>query len=77
MKTFVPDRQGHDRRYAIDPSKIERELGWRPQHDLAAGIEATVRWYVSNRDWCEAVQSEGNYQRQRLGVSPDRREETK
>ena len=77
LKTFVPDRQGHDRRYAIDPTKIERELGWRAQHDLAAGIAATVRWYVANRAWCHAVQAQGNYQRQRLGVSPERREESR
>lgn len=66
LKTFVEDRPGHDRRYAIDPSKIERELGWRPRHALEEGLRATVRWYVEHRDWCEAVQA-GRYQRQRLG----------
>ena len=70
LVTFVPDRPGHDRRYAIDPSKLERELGWRAQHDLDSGIATTVRWYLSHRDWCEAVQSEGRYRRERLGVSP-------
>jgi dTDP-glucose 4,6-dehydratase len=74
LRTFVPDRQGHDRRYAIDPSKIERELGWRRHHDLDSGIDATVRWYLANRAWCEAVQAEGNYRRERLGVSEERRE---
>jgi dTDP-glucose 4,6-dehydratase len=66
LKTFVEDRPGHDRRYAIDASKAQRELGWRPAHDLAAGLAATVRWYLDHRDWCAAVQS-GSYQRERLG----------
>jgi len=66
LKTFVEDRPGHDRRYAIDASKVQRELGWRPAHDLARGLAATVRWYLDHRDWCEAVQS-GSYQRERLG----------
>jgi dTDP-glucose 4,6-dehydratase len=71
LKTFVEDRPGHDRRYAINAEKIRRELGWRPAHDLDAGLAATVRWYLDNREWCEAVQS-GGYQRQRLGLSsPD------
>ena len=47
--TFVTDRPGHDRRYAIDPSKIERELGWRPEHDFEAGLAKTVRWYLENQ----------------------------
>ncbi len=58
--TFVPDRPGHDRRYAIDPAKIERELGWRPAHDLEAGLEATVRWYLEHRSWWERIRS-GRY----------------
>src|SRR5262245_39970569 len=70
LESFVPDRPGHDRRYAIDPSKIERELGWRAAHDLSAGIAATVRWYLAHREWCEAVQAEGRYRRERLGVAP-------
>jgi dTDP-glucose 4,6-dehydratase len=68
LKTFVPDRPGHDRRYAIDASKIGRELGWKPQHDFASGLRRTVRWYLDHRDWCEAVQS-GQYQRERLGLA--------
>jgi dTDP-glucose 4,6-dehydratase len=68
LKTFVKDRPGHDRRYAIDASKIERELGWRPAHDLESGMASTVQWYLENRAWCESVQS-GNYQRERLGLS--------
>jgi dTDP-glucose 4,6-dehydratase len=67
LVTFVPDRPGHDRRYGIDASKIARELGWRPAHDLDAGLAATVRWYLGHREWCEAVQSRG-YRRERLGL---------
>ena len=67
LKQFVADRPGHDRRYAIDASKLRRELGWSPQHDLPAGLDATVRWYVDHLDWCETVQASG-YRRQRLGL---------
>jgi dTDP-glucose 4,6-dehydratase len=67
LKQLVADRPGHDRRYAIDCSKLRRELGWRPRHDLAGGLEATVRWYLDHLDWCEAVQS-GGYRRERLGL---------
>jgi dTDP-glucose 4,6-dehydratase len=63
---FVTDRPGHDRRYAIDAAKIERELGWRPQETFESGLARTLGWYLSHRDWCAAVQS-GNYQRERLG----------
>jgi dTDP-glucose 4,6-dehydratase len=48
---FVKDRPGHDRRYAIDPSKIERELGWRPIHSFETGLAATIDWYIANRAW--------------------------
>lgn len=65
--THVADRPGHDRRYAIDASKIEHELGWRPEETFASGLRKTVQWYLSNRDWCQRVQ-DGSYQRQRLGV---------
>jgi dTDP-glucose 4,6-dehydratase len=68
LETFVPDRPGHDRRYAIDARKIREELGWRPRHDFESGLRATVEWYVTHRDWCRAVQ-EGRYDRQRLGLS--------
>ncbi|HVT59334.1 MAG TPA: dTDP-glucose 4,6-dehydratase [Thermoanaerobaculia bacterium] len=68
LQSFVPDRPGHDRRYAIDDAKVRRELGWAPRHDFAAGLEATVRWYLDHRDWCRAVQA-GNYDRQRLGLA--------
>jgi dTDP-glucose 4,6-dehydratase len=65
--TFVADRPGHDRRYAIDAGKIERELGWRPEETLETGMEKTVRWYLENRRWCEAVRSRG-YGGERLGL---------
>lgn len=68
LRTFVPDRPGHDRRYAIDASKIARELGWQPAHNVESGLRATVEWYVNHREWCAAVQS-GRYQRERLGLS--------
>ena len=70
LKTFVPDRPGHDRRYAIDASKIKRDLAWRPEHDLASGLANTVAWYLENRPWWEAVLS-GSYQRERLGLKFD------
>ena len=65
--TPVRDRPGHDRRYAIDPSKIERELGWRPQVSFEEGLEATVRWYLDNEDWWRPLRSEV-YGGERLGL---------
>jgi len=53
--TFVKDRPGHDRRYAIDATKIEKELGWLPAHKFEQGIRETVRWYLDNQDWVRAV----------------------
>jgi dTDP-glucose 4,6-dehydratase len=53
--TFVTDRPGHDRRYAIDASKIDRELGWRPAHTFETGIRQTVKWYLDHQDWVKAV----------------------
>ena len=55
--TYVADRPGHDRRYAIDAGKIERELGWRPAETFATGIRKTVEWYLANQDWVSNVQS--------------------
>jgi dTDP-glucose 4,6-dehydratase len=67
LRTFVTDRPGHDRRYAIDASHIRTALGWRPKYDFEEGLRRTVRWYLDHRDWCEAVQA-GRYNRERLGV---------
>jgi dTDP-glucose 4,6-dehydratase len=55
--TFVKDRPGHDRRYAIDARKIERELGWRPAETFDSGIRKTVQWYLEHADWVAQVQS--------------------
>ncbi|MCJ8170328.1 dTDP-glucose 4,6-dehydratase [Atopomonas sediminilitoris] len=66
--TFVTDRPGHDVRYAIDASKLQRELGWVPQETFATGLRKTVQWYLANLDWCRQVQ-DGSYQGQRLGAS--------
>ena len=66
---FVTDRPGHDRRYAIDASKIETELGWTPKVSFAQGIEATVRWYLEHQDWCQRINN-GVYRRERLGLTP-------
>lgn len=60
--TFITDRPGHDRRYAIDARKIERELGWKPAETFTTGIERTVRWYLENQDWVTNVQS-GDYRK--------------
>jgi dTDP-glucose 4,6-dehydratase len=65
--TFVPDRPGHDRRYAIDPAKIERELGWKAAHDFRSGLTETVRWYLANRPWWQAILDRG-YQAERIGL---------
>jgi dTDP-glucose 4,6-dehydratase len=65
--SFVSDRPGHDFRYAIDASKIERELGWTPEETFETGIKKTIQWYVDNLDWVEAV-TEKNYNLERLGI---------
>jgi dTDP-glucose 4,6-dehydratase len=65
--TFVKDRPGHDVRYAIDASKIEKALNWRPIESFDSGIKKTVQWYIANKDWCSRVQ-DGSYQRERLGL---------
>ena len=65
--TFVKDRPGHDRRYAIDAGKIRRELGWRPEHDFDRGMRRTVQWYLDNPQWVARVAT-GEYQRERLGL---------
>ncbi|AHG74148.1 dTDP-glucose 4,6-dehydratase 2 [Mannheimia sp. USDA-ARS-USMARC-1261] len=65
--TFVTDRPGHDVRYAIDASKIERELGWKPQESFESGIRKTVEWYLNNKQWWSRV-LDGSYNRERLGI---------
>ena len=65
--TFVSDRPGHDVRYAIDASKIKRELGWVPQETFESGLRKTVEWYLANEDWWQSV-LDGSYQGQRLGL---------
>jgi dTDP-glucose 4,6-dehydratase len=65
--TFVRDRPGHDRRYAIDAAKVGRELGWRPREDFDSGLRKTVQWYLENAGWCERVRS-GAYRGERLGL---------
>jgi dTDP-glucose 4,6-dehydratase len=66
LKTFVQDRPGHDRRYAIDATKITTELGWTARHGFADGLRDTVRWYLEHQEWCDEVQRE--YKRERLGL---------
>jgi dTDP-glucose 4,6-dehydratase len=65
--SFVADRPGHDRRYAIDASKLERELGWRAEEHFESGIEKTVRWYVDQQPWWRAILDRG-YSTGRLGL---------
>ncbi len=58
--TYVKDRAGHDYRYAMDPTKIENNLGWKPQETFVTGIQKTIKWYLDNQDWVAHVQS-GEY----------------
>jgi dTDP-glucose 4,6-dehydratase len=67
LVTFVIDRPGHDRRYAIDASKLETELGWRPTESFESGLEKTVRWYLQNQAWWEPLRT-GVYSGERLGL---------
>ncbi len=64
--THVQDRPGHDRRYAIDAGKIQRQLGWQPLETFETGIRKTVQWYLNNQEWCQRVQ-DGNRRREGLG----------
>ncbi|WP_341879466.1 dTDP-glucose 4,6-dehydratase [Synechococcus sp. UW140] len=66
--TPVKDRPGHDRRYAIDPTRISTELGWQPRHNFEEGLAATVDWYLSNLDWCDQVRERAGYAGERIGV---------
>ena len=69
LVSFVTDRPGHDQRYAIDASRIDDELGWRPDHDFNAGLRTTVEWYLANQAWCDEVTAD-RYAGERLGLSP-------
>ena len=60
--TYIKDRPGHDKRYAIDASKIKNELGWEPSLQFAEGLEKTIEWYLNNQDWLDNVTS-GDYQK--------------
>jgi dTDP-glucose 4,6-dehydratase len=66
--TPVTDRPGHDRRYAIDPTRISTELGWRAKHDFEAGLAITVHWYLEHQNWCTSVRAMGDYAGGRLGL---------
>ena len=68
---FVDDRPGHDMRYAIDPSKIKKDLDWEPLETFATGLQRTIEWYMSNQEWCERVQT-GEYRGERLGRGSER-----
>jgi len=68
--SFVTDRPGHDKRYAIDAGKIERELGWTPRETFESGLRKTVAWYLENRDWWQAILN-GSYQGERLGLKEE------
>jgi dTDP-glucose 4,6-dehydratase len=65
--TYVTDRPGHDLRYAIDSTKIQKELGWTPKETFNTGIRKTVIWYLENQDWWKNIQNK-KYQQQRLGL---------
>jgi dTDP-glucose 4,6-dehydratase len=65
--TYVADRPGHDRRYAIDASKMNNELNWLPEETFETGLRKTIEWYLANPIWCQHVQ-DGSYQRERLGI---------
>src|SRR6056297_1787544 len=68
LVTFVADRPGHDFRYAIDPARIARDLGWAPRHTFETGLRATVAWYLASRDWWGPI-LERSYRGQRLGLA--------
>ena len=58
---YVPDRPGHDRRYAMDITKMSNEFGWLPKYDLSSGLRKTIQWYLDNKDWVEAIMTRNNY----------------
>ncbi len=65
--TFVPDRPGHDQRYAINAEKIQSALNWKPKENFEAGLRKTIKWYLENPTWCQRI-LDGDYQRERLGL---------
>ncbi|MFM1799564.1 MAG: dTDP-glucose-4,6-dehydratase [Cyanobacteriota bacterium] len=67
--TAVTDRPGHDRRYAIDPGRIEAELGWRPRHTFESGLADTVAWYLKHASWCATVRDRARYSGERIGLA--------
>ncbi|MBK1646004.1 dTDP-glucose 4,6-dehydratase [Thiocapsa imhoffii] len=71
LKTFVNDRPGHDRRYAIDASKLKQELGWEPAETFESGLRRTVDWYLEHPEWCQRV-TDGRYRGERLGATDTR-----
>ena len=71
LRTFVSDRPGHDRRYAVDSTRLRTDLGWRPAHAFQEGLHATVAWYLEHREWCDAVLGD-QYGRERLGLGEGR-----
>jgi len=62
LKTFVKDRPGHDRRYAINITKVSEKLGWNPKHDLLQGLESTIDWYLTNPEWLKAINTNAEFQ---------------
>ena len=68
LVTYVDDRPGHDQRYAIDASKVDKELGWKPNETFSSGLKKTVQWYLESREWCSHAQ-DGSYTGERLGIN--------
>jgi dTDP-glucose 4,6-dehydratase len=66
--TPVTDRPGHDRRYAIDPTRISTELGWQPRWSFEEGLAATVQWYLEETTWCNGLRHQSGYKGQRTGT---------
>jgi dTDP-glucose 4,6-dehydratase len=66
--SYVTDRPGHDARYAIDPTKVTNEIGWKPRESFESGLAKTVRWYLDNQKWWRDIRS-GAYRGERLGVA--------
>jgi dTDP-glucose 4,6-dehydratase len=70
LKSFVADRPGHDRRYAIDATKLKRELGWEAQETFESGMRRTVEWYLGHPEWVGRV-TDGSYRGERLGTTEE------